>query len=131
MLAFVLLGTHARRGSGDYLSDGENKVVAVDDFVIRSPSERLAGLVRVQAADPLGVGGCVISKAASELLAGRVADPDDVTFFEFAGHGDDADGEQAAGARFESFPRAYVDDEVAARPRCQADPSLPRRCVVP
>ena len=52
-------------------SDDEDEVVAVDDLVIGGGAQRLAGLVGVQAPDPLGVGGRVVGEAAGELLTRR------------------------------------------------------------
>ena len=64
----------------------------MNDLVIESYAEGLAGLVRAQAADAVGVGGGVVSETACELLSAGVADADDIPFVEFADYLEDADG---------------------------------------
>jgi hypothetical protein len=54
----------------------------VDDLVIESRAEGLAGLVGAQSADAMGIGGALISETACELLSAGVANTDDVAFVE-------------------------------------------------
>src|SRR5437879_4229262 len=96
----------------------------MDDFVIKGGAQSLTGLVGVQAADAHRVGGRVVGKPAGELATGEVANADDVPFLELAGHLDDADGQQAFRARFQSVARAVVDDVMPTGPRGQPDPAL-------
>ena len=77
----------------------------MDDLVIKRGAQSMAGLVSMQAPDPLGVGGRVVGEPAGEFVARRVANTDDVAFLELAGDLDDADGEQALRARLERFAR--------------------------
>ena len=98
----------------------------MDDLVVERRAEACAGLLGAQAADAAGVGGGVVGEPAGELLPARVADADDVALVELADDLDDADREQALRARFQRAARTVVDDVVAARPRGQADPALPR-----
>ena len=77
-------------------SDDQHQIVAVDDLVIEGLAEGLAGLLGAEAADAAGVRGGVVGQPAGELVAGRVADADDVPLVELADDLDDADGQQAA-----------------------------------
>ena len=47
----------------------------------------------MKAADAEGILGGVVRESTSELLSGRVANPDDVAFLEFANDFEDANGE--------------------------------------
>ncbi len=73
----------------------------MDDLVVECRAEGRSGFFGVQAADGAGVGGGVIAQAAGELLAGGVADSDNVAFVEFADDIDDADGQQALATRLD------------------------------
>src|SRR5208337_5460043 len=109
---------------GRRLLEDEDEVVAMDDLVVECRAEGRSGLVGVQAADGAGVGGGIIAQAAGELLAGGVANSDDVAFVEFADNIDNADSQQALAARLDRAAGAGVDDVMAAGPGRQADPAL-------
>ena len=114
-------GSSSRRGSR---SDDQHQVIAVDDLVIEGRAQGLAGLAGVEAADDPGVGGGVIGEAAGELVAGGVADADDVALLELADDLDDADGQQALASPIRWPAGTVVDHVMAPRTGRQADPPL-------
>src|SRR2546429_5310096 len=71
------------------------QVISMHQFDIGQVAEHLGDLLGAQAADALGGGRGVIAQPAGVLLAGRVAEGDDIAFAEGADHLKDADRQQA------------------------------------
>ena len=80
----------------------------MDDLVVEGRAEpRPAACVspRIRRAS-----ACVVGESARELLAGSVANSDDVALLEFADHIDDADGQQALEPDLDARSGTGVDD---------------------